>query len=357
MLKHEKLAFFKFFSIYFGSVALLILALGFFYFQEQKKSILEKEHFSMIEYTRQLKMNMHPQSEHIKHRKVEIEIQDFNMDNFYIKEHQFEKYMPYSWEGGFLLVTKDKVHYEKKLFEIKTYIMIVQVILLMLFAGISFFLALKALKPMKNAIIKLDNFSKDLIHDLNTPITSILLNINLLEAKEKFKDIKALSRIKRSAEDISELHTNLTHLLYEETLIISNESIFEIVEEVVITHRKIYKNLHFYVEHCYFQADINPEAFRQVLSNLVSNACKYNKENGYVKIYKKDDALCIEDEGVGIKNPENIFQRSYKEHGSGHGIGLDIAKRLCDAMNIDIRVTSEVEKGTLLCLKFHETYS
>ncbi len=43
------------------------------------------------------------------------------------------------------------------------------------FASISFFLSRHALKAMQEAIIKLDNFSKDLIHDLNTPVTSILL--------------------------------------------------------------------------------------------------------------------------------------------------------------------------------------
>lgn len=354
MLKHEKLAFIKFFSIYFGSVALLILASGFFYFEEQKKTIIEQEHFSMIEYTRQLKMKMNPQSEHIKHKQVEMDIKEFNIDNFYVKENSFEKYMPYSWEGGYILVSKDKLHYEEKLLEVKIYILITQAMLLLLFAGISYLLALKALGPMQNAIVKLDNFSKDLIHDLNTPITSILLNVKILDSKQELQENKALLRIKRSAEDISKLHKNLSLLLNEDAMIISKESLFEVVEELVATYRKIYKELHFYIEPKDFKENINREAFKQIMTNLISNASKYNVKDGYIKIYKKNRSLCIEDGGVGIKNPQSIFERSYKEHNNGHGIGLDIVKRLCEAMNIKISVVSQVNKGTTISLLFED---
>jgi two-component system OmpR family sensor kinase len=352
LLKHESRAFWKFFSIYFGSVAFLILASGFFYFEEQKKTMIEKEHFSMIEYTRKLKMKEETQTEHIRHESKDIVIENFNMDNFTIKEDSFEKYMPLSWVGGYILVVKDKTHYHEKLSSIKFYIICVQIFLLMLFATISYFLAITALKPMQDAITKLDNFSKDLIHDLNTPVTSILLNIKLLTSKEEFQDNKALSRIKRSAEDIGELHNNLTVLLHEEGMLITKESLFEIVEEVVSTHKRLYENIKFYVEYRDFQADINREAFKQVMTNIVSNACKYNKQEGFIRIYKEDNALCIEDGGVGIKNPQNVFERSYKEHKSGHGIGLDIVKRLCDAMQIKIEISSELGVGTKIFLRF-----
>jgi len=350
--KHEKAAFLKFFSIYFGSVALLILASGFFYFLEQKKSLIEKEHFSIIEFTRQLKMKMNPQNEHITYKNVAVAIENYHMDNFTIKEDRFEKYMPFSWEGGFFLVTKDKLHYETQLAQVRGKIILVQMLLLGFFAFLSYFLAKKALLPLRNAIAKLDNFSKDIIHDLNTPITSILLNIKLLESNAAYQNNRALERIKRSASDISELHVNLTHLLNEDRLIITQESIFTIVEEVVGIYKKIYPELHFYVEHSYFEAAINKEALKQVLANLISNACKYNKKEGFVKIYKKENALCIEDSGVGIESVERIFERSYSEHKSGHGLGLDIALRLANAMSIKIEVSSKVGEGSCFTLHF-----
>ena len=355
MLKHEKKAFWKFFSTYFGSVALLILASGFFYFEEQKKTMIEKEHFSMIEYVRQVKMKQTPRTlEHISHEVVQIEINNFNMNNFEIKERSFSKYMPYSWQGGYILVVKDKIHYEETMLQIKIYIISIQILLLVLFGMLSYFLSVRALKPMQEAITKLDNFSKDLIHDLNTPITSILLNMKLLDVKDEFRDNKPLLRIKRSVEDIGELHNNLTVLLQEDTMIILQENLFEIINEVVLTHKKIYKDISFEIKEVEFFAKINRDAFKQVIVNIISNACKYNKQDGFIKVFTKDRVLYIEDSGVGIQNPQNIFERSYKEHTSGHGIGLDIVKRLCDVMEMEIHAVSTLEVGTTISLKFKD---
>ena len=355
MLKHEKKAFWKFFSTYFGSVAILILASGFFYFEEQQKSMVEKEHFSMIEYVRQVKMKQTPTiPEHIQHEVVHIEIKDFNMNNFEIQETRFLKYMPFSWNGGYILVTKDKIHYEETIFEIKIYIIAIQVLLLALFATLSYFLSVRALRPMQEAITKLDNFSKDLIHDLNTPITSILLNMKILDAKSEFRDNKPLLRIKRSVEDIGELHNNLTVLLQEETMIILQENLFTVINEVVLTHKKIYQDITFEIDEVEFFAKVNRNAFKQVIVNIISNACKYNKDNGFIKIYTNDRVLYIEDSGIGIQNPENIFERSYTEHKSGHGIGLDIVKRLCEAMEMEIHVVSTLKVGTTISLKFKD---
>jgi len=351
LLGYEKRAFWKFFSIYFGSVAVLILAAGFFYFGEQEKMMIKKEHFSMIEFTRQLKMKMHPQNKHIKYEHKNIVIDNFSMDNFTIKEDKFMKYMPFSWNGGYLLVTKDKVHYHEILLKIKLEIIAVQALLLILFAWISYVLSINALKPMQNAITKLDNFSKDLIHDLNTPITSMFLNLKLLESKPEFKGNKSLFRIKRSLEDIGELHSNLTVLLQEDTMVVQRENLFEIIHDVVATHKKLYVNINFILIESEVYGMVNKDAFKQIIVNIISNACKYNVENGYVKIYMKDGFLSIEDGGIGIANPEQIFQRSYKEHASGHGIGLDIVKRLCEVMGVEIKVVSQIKKGTTVSLK------
>jgi two-component system OmpR family sensor kinase len=354
LLNHEKKAFLKFFTTYFGSVALLILASGFFYFAEQKKSMIEKEHFSMIEYVRQIKMKQTPQNPSgISYEIQNITIENFNMNNFDIQEKYFVKYMPYSWEGGYLLVKKDKSIYYKNLFVMKIYIIATQLILLLLFALLSYFLSARALRPMQDAIVKLDNFSKDLIHDLNTPITSILLNMKLLDKKGELEQNKALLRIKRSVEDISELHNNLSVLLQEETMLVQKHNLFVIVNEVISIHQHIYKDINFYIADEELFADVNANAFKQILMNLISNACKYNKEGGFIKVYAKSGVLYIEDSGVGIKNIDEVFVRSYKEHKNGNGIGLDIVKRLCEAMQISIEVHSQKAKGTLFLLRFN----
>lgn len=355
MLKHDKKAFIKFFITYFGSVALLILASGFFYLQDQKKMLIEKEHFSMIEHIRQLKMKQPlPTNSSITYKIVDEKLPNFNIDNFKIKEDYFEKYLPYTWDGEYVLVKKDKSEFYKNISAVQTKIISIQILLLMFFAILSYILSMRALKPMKEAIVKLDNFSKDLIHDINTPITSILLNIKILEKKSDFAQNKPLGRIKKNIEDISDLHNNLTTLLQEDTMLTKQQNIVKSIEDVVATHQKIYTHIKYRVDLKEFFADVNINAFTQILVNLISNASKYNKEDGFVKIYATGRVLSIENSGVGIKNPAEIFNRSYTEQKSGTGIGLDITKRLCEAMDIQISAASQDEKNTIISLEFQD---
>jgi two-component system OmpR family sensor kinase len=176
--------------------------------------------------------------------------------------------------------------------------------------------------------------------------------MKILEKNREFQSNKALMRIKRSIDDMSELHNNLTILLEEETMMMQSQNLEPIIEDVVFIHEKIYEDIHFEVNVRDFFVTINQNALKQVLVNLISNACKYNAKSGFIKIYTQDKILYIEDSGIGIKNPHEIFERSYKEQKSGHGIGLDIAKRLCEAMEIKISALSEVGRGTVVSLEF-----
>ena len=163
----------------------------------------------------------------------------------------------------------------------------------------------------------------------------------------------ALKRLKKSVDTISELHENLTILLQEETFQLQQLNLCKITQEIVQTQQQIYPDIRFVQECSNLTVKLNAHAIKQILQNIISNACKYNKEHGYIKIYMQgEQKLCIEDGGVGIEDSEKIFQREYTEHSSGHGIGLDIVQRLCDVMGIEITVASEHGVGTTFCLTF-----
>ena len=219
-------------------------------------------------------------------------------------------------------------------------------------SGIFFYLWQSSKKKDAKTLERLDNFSKDIIHDINTPITSILLNIKLLEKKDGLVENKNLIRIKDSAKHIQEIQNNLTVLLQENSLKVQKINLIEIVNTVVYTHQKMYPKIVIKVDEEPFFAEVNKDAITQVITNLVSNACKYNNENGVVKIYSNARKLFIEDYGVGIKNPKEVFKRSYKEQRDGHGIGLDIVKRLCDAMDVEVKVKSKNSLGSIFTLEF-----
>ena len=95
-----------------------------------------------------------------------------------------------------------------------------------------------------------------------------------------------------------------------------------------------------------------------LLSNLISNGIKYNKENGYVLIslidHKNSVDIIVEDSGIGIskENTDKVFERFYRVDEShnrktgGTGLGLAIVKKIVEVMNGKIKVESKLNVGT-----------
>jgi two-component system OmpR family sensor kinase len=348
---HEKSAFFKFFFTYFISVAFLILAAGFFYLQQMEFQLQKGEHFSLIKYARHIKMGESLEEfAHDYHYKLVPKKIDIDIQNFAQQDGEFFKYIPTRNKDIYMEVFKTTRSFEKKLSQLKVKIIAIQLFLLSIFGFLSYFLARNALKPLNESIETLDRFAKDLIHDLNTPVTAMKLNLKLLQRQECVKELKSLKRLQQSVETISELHMSLTTLLESKTFQITQRNICPIVEEVIELHQPNYPDLEFKFECFELYAKVNVHGLKQILHNLISNACKYNTHGGYVKIYAKGEILYIEDSGVGIVSSQKIFDREYSTHNST-GLGLDIVKRLCEAMNIEIEVVSNTQ-GSCFSLHF-----
>jgi len=350
--QYEKAAFWKFFLMYFFSVALLVLAAGYFYFQQSRIHRLKNEEFSLLEFARHIKMGGPPGefSSAYRYRFIPAGNRHIDINNFTIEGDRFVKRVPLLVGGRYIEVSKATSEYEKAMRELKERIALTQLFILLLFGLLSYRLAKNAIKPMEESIELLDTFAKDLIHDLNTPVTSIKLNLTLLEQRPQLQgDQRILQRLRKSAHTISELHRNLKVLLEEKTFQTKRTDLCEIVREVVEVQKPLYEHLSFSVECRDFYKTINPNAMKQLLQNIVSNACRYNRPGGYVKIYTRGRALVVEDSGIGIENPERIFDRDYSESGSS-GLGLNIVKRLALAMQISIEVQQNEKGGTLFIL-------
>ncbi|MCS7074812.1 MAG: cell wall metabolism sensor histidine kinase WalK [Bacteroidia bacterium] len=101
------------------------------------------------------------------------------------------------------------------------------------------------------------------------------------------------------------------------------------------------------------------ERIKQVLINLIENAIKYGKPDGYIKVclHRHNGTIWVrvEDNGIGISQEDlpNIFDRFYRadksrsREGGGTGLGLSIVKRLLEAHQQEIRVSSELSVGTV----------
>ena len=299
---------------------------------------------------RGMKMQMAEDSEY-DYKYLDISINDFSIDNFTRNGDVFEKYIPARRGQGYTYITKETLSYDIKIQELFYKLVIGQFLLLFFFALLSFLLARNALSPLRKNIESLDRFAKDLIHDLNTPVTSIGLNLKVLSKEPNLKEHRALKRLQKSADDISDLQTNLRFLLKEKSYELKAVNLKLLMDTLVLNYSLIYPKLHFKLDYEAVTVYANELALKQVLDNLLSNACKYSNETGVITLYFKNRHLEIRDEGVGIKNPERAFERNYTENSSGSGIGLDIVKRLCDMMHIKVKIISE-GKGSLVILCF-----
>jgi signal transduction histidine kinase len=231
-------------------------------------------------------------------------------------------------------------------------------ILLILFSvGIYYFLAPSVIEPFIQTDAKLKEMIDHTLHELNTPIATIEANIALLKrtlTEEKAQ--KRLHRIEEAAKNLTKLYESIEYNIKEniEHIEKSNFLLHEILEESIAKFEEIKGDIQIYndVENISLYTDQN--GFERTMDNLISNAIKYNRPGGFVKLYTKENKLYIQDSGIGI-DPKNLFivyEKSFQENPTtvGFGLGLSIVKNFCDREKITIKIDTKKGEGTTISL-------
>ncbi len=111
------------------------------------------------------------------------------------------------------------------------------------------------------------------------------------------------------------------------------------------------------------KAHVDPDAWAQVVDNVVSNALKYTPEGGRVEVVLEEcgDAftLCVADTGIGMSRAERdrAFERFYRSTAArdraiqGLGVGLSITRQLIDAHGGDVSLSSTPDRGTVVTVR------
>ena len=220
----------------------------------------------------------------------------------------------------------------------------------------SFFIIKQSIEPYKRLNQYLDDFLKDAMHELKTPIGVARINVDMLQMR--LKNDKYILRIKSALKNMTVIYEDLEYYMQqnmvkdEKTDI--NFSLFlerriEFFNDLVISKNiKFTKNI---------QNDIhiifNELELYRIIDNNISNAIKYSKDGSIVEISLHKDnnqiRLIFKDEGIGIKDKSKIFERYYRgdKITGGFGIGLSIVKNICIKNKIEIKVESVVFK--ILC--------
>jgi len=229
----------------------------------------------------------------------------------------------------------------------------------LLIALFGYFLSRKFISPIKEQRLMLNNFIKDTTHELNTPISGLLLCMSMPNPCTD----KNLNRMRISTKRVAEIYHDLTYLLLDDKKNFDTNKVDEInLKEVLDDHIENFKELAirkkiiliYNAENVNYKID--KESFLRLSSNIIGNAIKYTND-GTINITLNKKQFIVEDTGIGIENDklQNIFNRFYRatNEKGGFGIGLNIVHKICTLYNITIVVKSKEQKGSTFSFKFN----
>lgn len=374
----EKKSFFSFLSLYLGSSFILMLIALFFYYQNEKTLYLDLVKSNMQNIVSKVS------NEIIISHMLDVEFdkniylnnQDYTI-SFYDKDKNllfgnldeklnFEQNF-YNDEEKLIIVDSSTVGHlgiwyialkdnslKEKISNLKLNIFLIFLIFYTIIAIVSWSLAKLFLKPIKNERERLNNFIKDTTHELNTPISAIIMS-----CEDDNLTKKQLDRIKFSAKRVSEIYKDLTYIFLGniEKKSLDKIDLSKVIKEEIINFEPMIarKRLKININIEEFFYEINKDDFIRLFNNLFSNAIKYNKTDGNIDIILQNSELIIKDSGIGISKDKikDIFNRYYRatNQSGGFGLGLNIVNMICKTYNIKIDVQSLENIGSTFTLK------
>ena len=240
-----------------------------------------------------------------------------------------------------------------------------------------YFLAGKALVPIKNAWQKQSEFVSDASHELRTPLaviqakTEILFRTPAATIQDKILDVSTISNESRR---LSKLVTNLLTLarsdsnqieVKKETFLLNDllTEIHQQYEEIVMYQEKTLR-----LEATELVNFFGDKArIHQLIVILLDNAMKYTNEGGEILISCSQNHssifLKVKDNGIGIPEQDipKIFDRFYQSDkartaAEGTGLGLSIAKWIIEKHHGKTKVQSTLGKGTTIEIIFPKSH-
>jgi two-component system, OmpR family, sensor kinase len=219
----------------------------------------------------------------------------------------------------------------------------------------SFFIIKQSIEPYRKLNKYLDEFLKDAMHELKTPIGVARINVDMLQLR--LKNDKNILRIKSALKNMTVIYEDLEYYMQQHAVKDEKGDIdFSLflakrveffndlaISKNIILNKNIEENI---------MINFNEIELYRIIDNNISNAIKYSKDSSCIEISlqkeEKKIKLSFKDEGIGIKDKSKIFERYYRgdKITGGFGIGLSIVKNICLKNKIEIKVESQINKGT-----------
>jgi signal transduction histidine kinase len=195
----------------------------------------------------------------------------------------------------------------------------------------------------------------DVSHELRSPLTRIKLGLEVDSSKDKIiEDVHEMEKMVSSLLENYRADATLADLKVER--VNAAELLEDILDEYQPDRIKFTKP----ADELYIQGD--PDKLQMVFRNLIDNAMKYS--GGVVEVGIKEQSGCVwitvKDNGVGISaedlryiyEPFYRADRSRSRKTGGFGLGLSICKKIVEAHKGEINISSRLNEGTEVTLKF-----
>lgn len=227
------------------------------------------------------------------------------------------------------------------------------------------------LERIENSFVLQRDFVANASHELRTPVTIIIAEIEylLMQSRSSEEYRKSLTTI---SDDLKSFNETLNALFYL-TLTSLEKRNFErtylrVDELLIVARNEIIKS------HSEYNIDLdfsklpdddsqliilgNENLLKIAFKNLIDNGCKYSSNKTIHVSLNFTNAIHIEfkDQGIGIKSEDLdlIFQPFYRvaRTANGHGLGLPLVKRIIDLHDGSISVVSEIMNGSIFTVEF-----
>lgn len=389
-------------------ISILIVVLGIFYYTNRKRierqteivllQALDREHFDRppdkVEFGRRPKEAMPPMTpvfvvtlndeegvEHIQESSITVNeeqaaalaamVQESSVPCGVLTDYSL-RYLKMDTREGVKIAFADQSYEWNNLRALLINCLLIFFVAAVLFLLLSLYLSRQVIKPVEAAWKQQNQFIADASHELKTPLTVILANLQILSShKESTIDQqqKWLDSTREEASRMKQLVEELLFLARSDAGSIQSlrpqRDAFDF-SDAVLNGALLFESVAF-ENKVTLDTDITPDIvlngsesqLKQVVTILLDNACKYAGKNGAVSLELKKGAhyaiLTVRNTGepIPVEEQAHIFERFYRTDKSrarkegGYGLGLSIAKTIVDQHKGKIGVASSLEAGTV----------
>jgi signal transduction histidine kinase len=208
----------------------------------------------------------------------------------------------------------------------------------------------KMTRKMRNDYLSLKEYNENSAHEIQTPLAIIQSKLEILMQRKELKkeSLNLIRSINEATARLFKLNQGLLLISKIDNFYFQEEkeiSLKEIIDKSIINYKEIMQ-----LKNVRVDLEANDPAFVKMndiladvlISNLISNAVRYNIDGGFINCFLGSGYLTISNSGLPLTiDPEQLFRRFHKKSENPHsvGLGLSIVKKIVDTYKMKIEYT------------------